>query len=116
MKISKWFRVLGLVVVAMMAFALAAYGQSPKKAAEQITLRIGAGQTPQGFTWIRSVTEYFIPYVDKKLAEKGNYRIKWVEAWGGTVAKVDEVLEAVEGGLLDIGWVGNVFEAAKLPL
>ena len=116
MKICRWFTFLGLVVVAVMAFSFTASGQSPKKVPEQITLRLGAGQTPQGFTWIRGVTEYFMPYVDKKLAEKGNYRIKWVEAWGGTVAKVDEVLEAVEGGLLDLGWVGNVFEAAKLPL
>jgi len=85
------------------------------KEAEEITLRIGAGQTPQGFTWIESVTKYFMPYVDEKLAETGNYKINWVEAWGGTVAKVDEIFEAVEGGLLDIGWVGNVFEASKLP-
>lgn len=87
-----------------------------QKEAEEITLRIGAGQTPQGFTWIESVTEYFMPYVDEKLAETGNYKVNWVEAWGGTVAKVDEIFEAVENGMLDIGWVGNVFEASKLPV
>jgi TRAP-type C4-dicarboxylate transport system substrate-binding protein len=115
MKNSQWFKAFGLLVITVMVFSHAAYAET-RKAPKEITIRIGAGQTPQGFTWILSITKYFIPYVDKKLAEKGNYRIKWVEAWGGTVAKVDEVLEAVEGGLLNIGWVGNVFEAAKLPL
>jgi len=84
--------------------------------AEEIRLRIGGGQPVEGFTWIESINKYFIPYVDKKLAETDDYKINWIEAWGGTVAKVDECLEAVENGLLDISFVGYVFEPSKLSL
>jgi TRAP-type C4-dicarboxylate transport system substrate-binding protein len=118
-----WKLVLTLLLAAVLAFSFTACSKSKEQAAvsgtkepEKITLRIGAGQTPEGFTWIESVVEYFFPHVEKKLAETGNYEIEWVEAWGGTVAKVDEIMEAVESGVLDLGWVGNVFEAASLPL
>lgn len=130
---SKLLKLITVALAAVMLLSLVACGNRPdtndepsaapgtsaepagEKEAEEITLSIGAGQTPQGFTWIEGITKYFMPYVDEKLAETGNYKINWVEAWGGTVAKVDEIFEAVEGGMLDIGWVGNVFEASKLP-
>lgn len=89
---------------------------SDAQPAQEITLRIGAAQSVDGFTWIESIKKSFMPKVDEILAGTGNYKINWVEAWGGTVAKTNEMLTAVQSNLLDIGWVGNVFHASQLPL
>lgn len=85
------------------------------KVAKEITVRIGAGQTPEAYTWIRGMTEYLMPTVDEELAKTGNYKIKWVESWGGTVATVTESLEACQDGLLDVTNVCYVFEQSNLP-
>lgn len=79
-----------------------------------IKLRIGAGHAPENVTWTGAMEYYFVPQVNKLLAERGNkYQIEWVKGYGGTIAKLGEVLEAVESNLLDVGWVGTVFEPAS---
>lgn len=82
---------------------------------EKITVRIGAGQTPEAYTWIRGMTEYLMPTVEAELAKTGNYEIDWVESWGATVATVTESLEACQDGLLDVTNVCYVFEQSNLP-
>lgn len=61
--------------------------------------------------------DYFIPEVNRRLAAAGGkHTITWTQAWGGTLVKFDAVLEGVEEGIIDMGWVGTLFEEAKLPL
>lgn len=102
-----------LALIATMAFGPFASGAA---AGETINLTIGGAHTPEGYTWVQGVEEYYIPEVERILAETGKYAVNWNRAWGGTIAKANETLEAVEIGLLDIGWVGHVFEPARLPL
>ncbi|MCC6949750.1 MAG: C4-dicarboxylate TRAP transporter substrate-binding protein [Bradyrhizobiaceae bacterium] len=47
---------------------------------------------------------------------KSNYRIDWTEAYGGALYNFRETLEAVSGGVTDIGWIGSIFVPARLPL
>ena len=115
-------KVIGSILILLMLF-LVGCGSSSSESndsdsteTKKIQLRIGCGQTPEGFVWVKAMTEVFMPEVNRILAETGDYEVDWVEAWGGTVAKTDECLEAVESGLLDITWVGYVFEPSKLLL
>lgn len=107
--------VFGVCVFALLVPAAPAAPAAPKT--EMIKLRIGAGHAPQNVSWTGAMEFFFVPEVNKRLAAKGNkYQIDWVKGYGGTVAKLGEVLEAVEANLLDVGWVGFVFEPSKLPM
>lgn len=67
--------------------------------------------------WMRMIKEFYIPEIDKRLAAAGGKdKIAWTEAFGGTLAKVGGVLEAVQEGVADMGMVYTIFESAKLPL
>ncbi len=82
--------------------------------AETINVTIAAGHPPV-FRWVKHASKTFIPTVNKELEGSG-YEIKWSEQYGGSLAKVGGVLEAVEEGLAEIGLVSSLFEPAKLSL
>jgi TRAP-type C4-dicarboxylate transport system substrate-binding protein len=103
---------LGGVGVAAMAFAAV---QAPVNA-EEIKLTVISGHPPV-IGSVKNLKGYFIPEVTKRLAAKGSkYKIKWTQAYAGSVAKPPAVFEAIEEGLADIGHIGMLFEAAKAPL
>jgi TRAP-type C4-dicarboxylate transport system substrate-binding protein len=84
--------------------------------AKTYKLTSAAGHPPI-FLWVTLTRDFFIPEVDRRLAEAGGKdMITWNQAYGGTVAKIGGVLEAVEEGIVDIGFVGTIFEAPKMPL
>jgi len=70
---------------------------------------------PAKAMWVKEFTGYFIPEVDKRLAEKGNYVMDWQESYGGSIVKPKGVLEGVKLGLGDIGIVTTIFHNSKLP-
>ena len=70
---------------------------------------------PARALWVKEFTNFFIPEVDKRLAENGNYVMEWQEAYGGTIVKPKGVLEGVQLGLGDIGIVTTIFHSSKLP-
>lgn len=97
----------------MLCFCL---GLAPRHSgAENFDFVVATGHTPS-FLWVEMLRDEFIPEVDRRLAEGGNHRVRWTQAYGGTVAKLGGVLESVEVGLVEIGFVATVFEAPKLPL
>jgi len=65
--------------------------------------------------WTLVFVEYFIPEVDRRLAEKGNYRIRWNKAFGGTIAKTRGVLDSLEHDLADIGIITTPYHPDKVP-
>ena len=65
--------------------------------------------------WTLVFVEYFIPEVDRRLAETGNYKIKWNKAFGGAIAKTRGVLDALQYDLADIGIVTTPYHADKVP-
>lgn len=101
-------RILGICALAL---GVSMAGMSAH--ADTIRLRIGAGH-PANATWTSAMRNYFEPEVAKRIAAETQDKIEWVEAYGGTVCKLGECLEAVESGLLDVGDVESIFEPAKL--
>jgi len=65
--------------------------------------------------WTLVFVEYFIPEVDRRLAETGNYRIRWNKAFGGTIAKTRGVLDSLKYDLGDIGIVTTPYHPDKVP-
>jgi C4-dicarboxylate-binding protein DctP len=65
--------------------------------------------------WTLVFIEYFIPEVDRRLAQTGHYRIRWNKAFGGSVAKTRGVLDALQYDLADIGIVTTPYHADKVP-
>lgn len=70
---------------------------------------------PARALWVKEFTNFFIPEVDKRLAETGNYAMDWQESYGGAIVKPKGVLEGIKLGLGDIGIVTTIFHNSKLP-
>ncbi len=70
---------------------------------------------PAKAMWVQEFTAFFIPEVDKRLAETGNYEMDWQESYGGSIVKPKGVLEGIKLGLGDIGIVTTIFHNSKLP-
>lgn len=70
---------------------------------------------PARAMWVREFTGFFIPEVDRRLAETGNYVMDWQENYGGSIVKPRGVLEGIQLGLGDIGIVTTIFHSSKLP-
>ncbi len=100
----------GLALAALMAGVAAA----PAFATETIKAVVIDGY-PARALWVKEFTNFFIPEVDKKLAETGNYAMDWQESYGGAIVKPKGVLEGVKLGLGDIGIVTTIFHSSKLP-
>jgi TRAP-type C4-dicarboxylate transport system substrate-binding protein len=67
--------------------------------------------------WVGTMHTLVVPETNRRLAALGSpFRIRWTEAYGGSLYKYDNTLEAVEIGLTDLGWVGTLWELSKMPL
>jgi TRAP-type C4-dicarboxylate transport system substrate-binding protein len=88
--------------------------QAPTAAGETIKITAIDGYSPKSM-WVREFINYYIPEIDKQLAETGNYEIEWNQAWG-QIVKVRGVLGGLQKGLGDIGVVTTVFHSDKVPL
>lgn len=83
---------------------------------DAIKLTIASNQ-PTTLAWVGAMHSLVVPELDLRLAARGSpYRIRWTEAYGGSLYKYGETLEAIEIGLTDMGWVGTLWELSKLPL
>lgn len=102
-------RMTGMVLVAGLGFA------SPAFAQEEIDVSIVSGFSP-AVAAVKMLKESFMPGVNERLAETGNYTINWQEAFSGTLAKPAGELEAIETGLADMGVIPTAFHADKLPV
>ncbi len=96
-----------------MALALG-FAAAPAMSAETIKAVVIDGY-PARALWVKEFTDFFIPEVDKRLAETGNYKMEWQESYGGAIVKPKGVLEGVSLGLGDIGIVTTIFHSSKLP-
>ena len=98
----------------LMGAALATAMALPAIAQETINAVVIDGY-PARALWVQEFTDFFIPEVDKRLAEAGNYKMSWQENYSGTIVKPRGVLEGVQFGLGDIGIVTTIFHSSKLP-
>jgi C4-dicarboxylate-binding protein DctP len=83
--------------------------------ADDITLRIGSGHPP-GVVYADLMMQYFEPELKKRVEERTDHTINFVEGYSGSIVKVTEVLEGVQDGILDIGGFCFCFEPSNLPL
>ncbi|UWR08470.1 MULTISPECIES: C4-dicarboxylate TRAP transporter substrate-binding protein [Ruegeria] len=98
----------------LVAAAVASVMAMPLAAEETISAVVIDGY-PDRALWVKEFTNFFIPEVDKRLAESGNYKMNWQENYGGSIVKPKGVLEGVQLGLGDIGIVTTIFHSSKLP-
>lgn len=101
--------VLGLAIMGML------YATLPSARADTITLRAGSGHPPV-LPYVDQFKAYFIPEFTKRVKATTGDDVKFIEAYGGSVAKLPEVFDAVEKGLLDIGLQSTPFEPVNLFL
>ena len=105
-------RALWMVILAAVVFSFMALPAQAKT----YKLTVAAGHPPI-FLWVSMARDYFIPEVDKRIADAGlDAKIEWNQAYGGTVAPIGGVLEAIQEGVADMGFVGTLFEAPSMPL
>jgi TRAP-type C4-dicarboxylate transport system substrate-binding protein len=98
----------------MMGAALATLTAMPVAAQTEISAVVIDGY-PDRAMWVKEFTGFFIPEVDRRLAETGTYVMKWQENYGGSIVKPGGVLEGIQLGLGDIGIVTTIFHSSKLP-
>ncbi|SOH95470.1 TRAP-type C4-dicarboxylate transport system, substrate-binding protein [Monaibacterium marinum] len=94
--------------------ALATMTALPVMAQETVSAVVIDGY-PERSLWVQEFSDFFIPEVDRRLAETGNYVMNWQENYGGSIVRPRGVLEGVELGLGDIGIVTTIFHSSKLP-
>ena len=89
---------------------------SPALAEQTIKLTMAASHSPN-LPFVGQMSKFFKPEVERRLAASGSdIKIKWTEAYSGALYNFQNTLEAVEDNLTDIGWVGTIWEASKMPL
>ncbi len=98
-----------LGTASMLAMTLAA-----PALAEDYNWTVVAGHPPitRG---VSAISDHFVPEVTKRLEALG-HTVTWTEAYAGAVADVRGVLEAVDDGIAEFGYVPHLFEGDKLPL
>jgi len=65
--------------------------------AEDIKLRIASGHPPVQ-TYVNLMSTYFVPEVTKRVAARTKHKVEFIEAYGGSIVKVADVLEGVQSG------------------
>jgi TRAP-type C4-dicarboxylate transport system substrate-binding protein len=107
-KLSTWIVMITLVAIFFL-------GNENVAEAKKFRLVIGAGH-PTTALWIARFQDFTAAEIKKRVAQRTGHEIEWVYAWGGSVAKLEGVLEAVETGLLDVGFIAYQFEPTKCQL
>ncbi|WP_127143007.1 C4-dicarboxylate TRAP transporter substrate-binding protein [Pelagibacterium montanilacus] len=90
-------------------------GMSATAMAEDFTLRIASGH-PDVNTYVRLMSEFFVPEVEARVAERTDHTVSFIEGYGGSMVSVSDTLEGVQSGVIDIGGFCFCFEASNLPL
>ena len=102
-----------LRLFALLTFCSLAYAAEDD---QSIRLTIASSHTT-GLPWVGVMHTLVVPESNRRLEAMGSpHRIRWTEAYGGSLYKYNNTLEAVEIGLTDIGWVGTLWELSKMPL
>ena len=114
MKKGKTFLALALAA-AMAVISASLCGQAYAADKETITLRIGGGHAESN-PWVTAMEDFFVKNVSERVSSGTNYEINWIKSYGGSVISLGNELQGIQDGLVDIGCIIQVFEAARLPL
>lgn len=99
-----------------LAFLMLITGIANFSWAQQTTVTIGlvSGHSP-AFLWVELLRTTFRQEVEARLAGSG-IRVEWREFFGGSLAPVGGELDALGGGLAQIGVVPTLFNLNRLPI
>ena len=92
-----------------------ALGVASAAAQQTINVTFAAGFAPNA-TFVGAVVNGYVPAVDRELAKTGKYRIRWNLAHSGQIAKPRGELDAVQGGLADMGVLPVPYYFDRIPL
>lgn len=115
MKEKRRFGFPGILTGLMVLLLLLALSAVPSEATNY-RLIIGAGHSRGAAIWVDRFEDFFAAEIKKRVEATTPHKIEWVTAWGGSVAKLDESLEAVQEGSLDFANIPYQFEPTKLFL
>jgi TRAP-type C4-dicarboxylate transport system substrate-binding protein len=101
------------VLKAVTAAALVLAGAGTANA-DTFRLTIGSGHPADAAIWINTMRDFLAPEIAQRVEQKSGHTLEWVNAYGGSVCKLGECLEAVESGLVDVADLHVAFEPAKL--
>lgn len=100
----------------LLAAAVVAAIMSTTTQAKTYNLTMSSSHPPV-LPWVGKLSTLVVAESNKRLEAMGSPdRIKWTEAYGGSLYKFKDTLEAVSDGLTDMGWVGTLWEGSKMPL
>jgi len=108
----------GRTLLALSAFALMLAPLRTPAADDSATIKLTvASSQATTLAWVGTLHTLVVPELNQRLAARGSpYHVRWTEAYGGSLYKYENTLEAIEIGLTDMGWVGTLWELSKLPL
>jgi len=105
-----------LSALLVMAFTAAMFVATPAVAGASETFTVVSG-LPAGHPAVRIFREHFRAAVAQRFgAIEGAAEVAWRPAYDGTIARDDEVLEAISDGVGDIGIIVIDLEPRRLPL
>lgn len=81
--------------------------------ADNISFRIGSGHPIGLLAYTETAHEWFAPELKRRIEERTDHTVSIQEFHAGQVARVTEVLEATENGIIDIGFASLVFYPSK---
>lgn len=93
---------------------LLALGLSNFSLAQTVTIGLVSGHSP-AFLWVELLRTTFRQEVEARLAGSG-IRVEWREFFGGALAPVGGELDALGGGLAQVGVVPTLFNLNRLPI
>lgn len=104
------------LITCLMAGALALSASAAAAQTQTIRLTVASSHPPV-IPWVAAMKNTVVAKTNKALEAKGSkYRIEWNEAYGGVLYNFENTIEAIEQGITDFGWVGTLWEPAKMPL
>jgi C4-dicarboxylate-binding protein DctP len=83
--------------------------------ADDITLRIASGHAP-GVVYVNLMRDFFEVEVKKRVEERTDHTVNFVEGYAGSIVKTNETLEGVQDNIVDMGGFCFCFEPSNLPL
>jgi len=70
---------------------------------------------PERAMWVQELSNFYLPEVNRRLAEMGRDEMDFQESYGGSIVRPRGVLEGMRLGLGDIGVVTTIFHSSTLP-
>lgn len=71
--------------------------------AESFNFRVGSGHPVAGLSHMEVLDEFYLPEVERRVAEETEHEVTWIKAYAGSLVKLQETLTATRAGLIDIG-------------